>query len=78
MRKVDDIEFFNPAYDWGWWAQADVAHLRLLMRFVYENPGDAGAKARRAREDAVRYWTWDLAAEKAMDHIRELRGARGA
>jgi len=78
MRKVEDTEFFYSGYDWGMWAQPDLAHLRSLMRFVYENPEDARRKARRAREDAVKYWTWDLAAEKAVAHIQELRRGKGA
>jgi glycosyltransferase involved in cell wall biosynthesis len=74
MKKVEDPEFFHPAFDWGQWAQPDTEHLRHLMRFVYEHPDYARQKARRGREEAERYWTWDMAAEKAMAHIRELRG----
>ena len=77
MCKAEDPEFFHAPWDWGMWAQPDLAHLRSLMRFVYRNPEDARRKGQRAREDAVRCWTWDLAAEKAMAHIHELRHKLG-
>lgn len=73
MIKAEDPEFYSPEYDWGLWAEPDWRHLRQLMRFVYENRDAAGIKARRAREDAERMWTWDHAAQKAMVQIRELR-----
>jgi hypothetical protein len=44
------------------------------MRCVVQYPEDASARGRRAREDAERLWTWDLAAQKAMAQIATLRG----
>jgi glycosyltransferase involved in cell wall biosynthesis len=73
MRGVHDPRFYNTRYEWGEWAQPDLAHLRSLMRFVYENSVVAQGKARRAREDAVRLWGWDRAAQTAMAHVVELR-----
>jgi len=73
LVPVEDEEYFAPGDDWGRWAEPDWNHLKSLMRFVYENREAAMAKAGRAREDAARYWTWELAAEKALAHIRELR-----
>jgi glycosyltransferase involved in cell wall biosynthesis len=76
MRGVHDPRFYGARYDWGEWAQPDLAHLRSLMRFVYENREIALRKAKRAREDAVKLWSWDRAAQIAMAHLKELR-ARG-
>ena len=79
LVKAQVPEFYwPPHYDWGQWAEPDWKHLRALMRSVYENGEAARAKARRARHDAERLWTWDLAARKAIAHIREIRaGAAG-
>lgn len=73
MVPVNDPKQYEVRFEWGEWAQPDLAHLRSLMRFVYENRGIALNKAKRAREEAVRLWSWDRAAQTAMAHIRELR-----
>ena len=65
MCPVDDPYFFHPAYDWGEWAQPDIAHLRHLMRHVFENREEALEKGRVARLDAER-WSWDNAAQQAL------------
>lgn len=75
LVPVEDQEFYPPPNDYGVWAQPDVAQLRRLMRVVVEDPAGASAKARRAREDAERLWTWDMAARKAMANIAALRAA---
>jgi glycosyltransferase involved in cell wall biosynthesis len=75
MRPVEDDEFFDPAVDWGEWAQPDLAHLRTLMRHVCSHHDEAKRRGLRARGDAERLWSWDRAAQIAMDHVRELRGA---
>jgi len=75
MCRVDDPKFYDARYEWGEWAEPDFAHLRHLMRFVYENREAAAAKARRARDEAVRLWSWDRAAQSAMAHVTELRAS---
>jgi glycosyltransferase involved in cell wall biosynthesis len=72
---VRDPEYYDPAVDWGEWARPDAAHLRSLMRLVYEDRPAAKAKAKRARDEAARFWSWSRAAHEAMFHIRELRGS---
>jgi glycosyltransferase involved in cell wall biosynthesis len=76
MRAVDDPEFYDPAHDWGEWAEPDFGELRRLMRHVFENREEAREKGRLARRDAEALWTWDRAAETAMTCIAELRGSR--
>jgi glycosyltransferase involved in cell wall biosynthesis len=76
MRPVRDPVFYDERHDWGEWAELDPAHLRSLMRFVYENRLAATIKAKRAREEAARLWSWERAAETAMTHLRELRDGR--
>jgi glycosyltransferase involved in cell wall biosynthesis len=76
MCRVRDPRYYAEDRDSGEWAQPDLAHLRALMRLVYENRMLAAAKAKRAREEAVRLWGWDRAAQAALAHIRDLRGGR--
>jgi glycosyltransferase involved in cell wall biosynthesis len=76
MCPVRDPRYYAEDRDWGEWAQPDLEHLRALMRFVYENRVLATAKAKRAREEAVRLWGWDHAAQAALGHISDLRGGR--
>jgi glycosyltransferase involved in cell wall biosynthesis len=78
MRPVRDPRYYDERHDWGEWAVPDRDHLRLLMRRVYENREEAARRAERAREEAVRLWSWERAGEAAMRHIGALRagGAR--
>lgn len=75
MVPLEDREFYDPLLDWGEWAQPDLAQLRRLMRFVYNNPDRAREKGRLSREDAAQLWTWDRAARIAKSHIEELRAS---
>ncbi len=51
------------------WAKPSLAHLRQLMRHVFEHRQEAGAKGMKAREDVCGQWTWGHAASVVM---REL------
>jgi glycosyltransferase involved in cell wall biosynthesis len=65
MVNVRDPQRFPGAGPYGEWALPDVEHLRALMRHVYENPEEARAKGRRAREEVSARWTWERAAVAA-------------
>jgi glycosyltransferase involved in cell wall biosynthesis len=65
MVDVSDPWFFPAGLGLGQWAQPDFAHLRAVMRHVYEHPEEAAETGRRAREEICARWTWDHAAEKA-------------
>jgi glycosyltransferase involved in cell wall biosynthesis len=65
LVDVYDSFFFPEGKAAGQWAQPDFAHLRALMRHVYEHQDEAREKGRRAREAMCNQWTWDHAAAKA-------------
>ena len=65
MVPVDDWFFFPVDYGLGEWAQPDISSLRRLLRHVFENPDEARAKGRRARERVCNHWTWDHAVDTA-------------
>jgi glycosyltransferase involved in cell wall biosynthesis len=67
LVDVYDPFFFPEGSAAGQWAQPDVAHLRSLLRHVYEHPAEAREKGRRAREVVCSRWTWDHAAAKACE-----------
>jgi glycosyltransferase involved in cell wall biosynthesis len=68
MAPVHDPANFSPSLDWGAWAEPDVAHLRELMRHVFEHRGEAQARGAAARVAAQR-WTWDRAARAALEQL---------
>ncbi|GJG85305.1 glycosyl transferase family 1 [Gemmatimonadetes bacterium T265] len=75
MERADDRgEFVDPRYEYGLWAIPDEGHLRRLLRHVVEHREEARRVGAQARRDAVRYWSWDLAARAALRHVAELRG----
>ena len=65
MVSVHDPYFFPDGAANGEWAQPDFAHLRTLMRHVFEHREEAASKGRLARQAVRSKWTWDHAAEKA-------------
>ena len=66
------------------WANPSVAHLRLLMREVVEDPGAAREKGKRARRDMVEKYSPSVLGNRArrllvelvQDHERQKRNAR--
>jgi len=74
MVKAKDIHAYKRA-DHGYWAQPDIAHLKFLMRYVFEHPEEARQKGARARQDIVNKWTWDHAAQKAVVHLSKYEQA---
>ena len=76
MVPVDDPVYFDPALDWGEWAQPDLDRLVGLLRHVVQHPGEARRKGARARAEALR-WPWERAARVAAGHLEELRSEVG-
>jgi glycosyltransferase involved in cell wall biosynthesis len=68
VRACDPVHL-DPSFDWGEWAEPDRAHLRYLMRYVFEHRDEAAEQGRVARADAMRLWTWDNSAREAMKHL---------
>jgi glycosyltransferase involved in cell wall biosynthesis len=54
----------------GQWAQPDRAHLRALMRHVFEHPDEARRRGAAARAAMQARWTWDHAARTALAHLQ--------
>jgi glycosyltransferase involved in cell wall biosynthesis len=69
MCPVADRHFFPSHLEWGQWAQPDIAHLRHLMRHVFENQEEARQKGRIAWTDAVS-WNWINAADIALQALQ--------
>jgi glycosyltransferase involved in cell wall biosynthesis len=57
---------FNFRRQFGQWAEPDLAHLRALMRHVYEHREEAAAKGRLASARVHRDWTWDRIARQLI------------
>lgn len=53
-----------PYYEGFKWAQPSYEHLRVLLRWVYENQDKARKIGERAAQDAARQWTWTHAARR--------------
>lgn len=59
----------NRTRYFGKWAEPDVDHLRVLMRWVYEHPVEAAAMGRSASIRVHRDWTWDRVAADLERHL---------
>ncbi len=72
-RLVDAPGVTEPAHRFdGQWAEPDEAHLRHLLRWVYENRDEAAAMGQRAAARVRRNWTWDGAAQTLRDDLDAL------
>ncbi|GAB4855189.1 hypothetical protein Ancab_023815 [Ancistrocladus abbreviatus] len=58
------------------WAEPSVGRLRALMRHVMNNPKEAKAKGRRAREDMISRFSPRIVAEIVSDRIRRILNDR--
>ena len=59
--RLEDAKgsYVNDEGHFGLWAEPDYEHLRYLMRYLYEHPGEARAKGRKASERVHREWSWN-------------------
>jgi hypothetical protein len=55
------------------WAEPSVAHLRQLMRRVFERPDEAAERGQAARERMVREYSPEALATRAVEAVRESR-----
>lgn len=53
------------------WAMPDIKHLRKLLRYVFNNPGEVKKKGIQSIEDSA-HWKWSNSAKKALEHLKEL------
>ena len=61
--------------DGSMWAEADIMHLRKLMRHVYENRDRAEIRGKvdKAYNNIVNNFTWNKSAEKTIGLLEKLR-----
>ena len=65
-----------PYYAGFNWAEPSYAHLRRLLRHVYENQAEARAKGARASREIRENWTWDHAARKIIARLDAIAQQR--
>lgn len=56
------------------WAEPSEDKLRVLMRRVMDNPAEAKAKGRKAREDMIRQFSPEIVADIVAEHIQTILG----
>lgn len=72
LIPVNDPQFFDPALDWGHWAEPDLDALVALMRQVYHDREAAQQRGAIARAEAASLWTWERAAHTAQQQLAAL------
>lgn len=71
MVPVYDPLFFPRAGEAGSWAEIDIEQLAEHMLHAYHDRDEAGRVGLRAASDMASRWTWDHAARKAHELLRE-------
>ncbi len=56
----------------GWLLEPSCEDLKKMLRWIYEHPEEAQAKARLAAEFVRQEYTWERAARAAVQHMRNL------
>ncbi|MDF3042116.1 MAG: glycosyl transferase group 1, partial [Thermomicrobiales bacterium] len=64
----------NAMRDRGQWAEPDEAHLRFLLRWIYEHPAEAAQRGQLAAARVQRDWTWARVARQLRDDCDALAG----
>jgi glycosyltransferase involved in cell wall biosynthesis len=60
-----------PYYEGFRWADPDPAHLRFLLRHVYENREEARRRGAAAAREMAQKWTWERSAEKILARLEQ-------
>jgi len=68
----EEMEKITPNYRHQKWAEPSEAHLRQLMRRVYENYGEAKEKARKGRQDLIQNFSASVIANKIKQELDKL------
>ena len=64
IRGLVPADARAPYYKGFRWADPDPEHLAHLLRHVFEHPGEAAEKGRRAAAEMADRWTWGHAARR--------------
>ncbi len=67
MEDIQQSYFLSRSNNYGQWAGPDTDHLIYLMRYVFEHREEAYAKGKKAANDIANNWTWNNAAQKALE-----------
>jgi tetratricopeptide (TPR) repeat protein len=73
-KKVGNLE----TVDFPYWAEADEAALRQLMRRVYENRQEARAKGEAASRHILENFTWEKTAQAIEERVLALEAQQHA
>ncbi len=65
----EDMIKITPNYKGQKWATPSEAHLRQLMRHVYDNYSEAKEKAKRGRKLLQENFNWNIVGKKIIDNI---------
>ncbi|MEW6545538.1 MAG: glycosyltransferase [Bacillota bacterium] len=79
LVEIEDLEPAawpgHPAdevYRGARWARPSIEHLAHLMRWVYDHPEEARARAERGRRQVSTKLTWDRCAAAMLERLKEL------
>ncbi|MCS6887044.1 MAG: glycosyltransferase [Chloroflexus sp.] len=72
VRKLVPAVARSPYYAGSRWAEADIDHLRYLMRYVYEHRTEAQAIGMRAAAEVHQRWTWERAVDRMCERLKEI------
>jgi glycosyltransferase involved in cell wall biosynthesis len=67
-------EVMEGPFEGHLWAEPSESKLRVLMRRVMDNPAEAKAKGRKAREDMIRQFSPEIVADIVADQIQNILG----
>ncbi|KAK7343954.1 hypothetical protein VNO77_13103 [Canavalia gladiata] len=67
-------EVLEGPFEGHLWAEPSEYKLQVLMRHVMNNPTEATAKGRKAREDMIRWFSPEIVADIVADHIQNILG----
>jgi len=76
--KLEDIDhpfgllIETTSTQYGQWAEPDFEHLGELMKYLFNHPEEAKKRGQMASREIHSRWTWNHAAQKAMDIIEKL------
>jgi glycosyltransferase involved in cell wall biosynthesis len=75
VKSLVAAEAKCPYYEGFRWADPDIEHLRFLMRHVVDRPEEARGRGEAAAAFVAGNLTWELAARRAKDRLRQMAGA---
>lgn len=72
VESLIDAKAKCPYYEGFKWANPSEEHLIYQMRYVFEHQEEARMKGMAASLEVRKNWTWDTAADKIIDRLKEI------